>query len=263
MSTTDTNISNLIINQMSKSALDDLVSNSNVPANQVFVTPDDGLNIAITTTQGQENISDGTNTLSFGANAFNSTNIPTNASDVGALANSTKYGASLSVSGQSLQLKDQNGNNLGSAVTTQDTDTGATSVGLRTGDTGNVLTNMSYNASDRKITFEKGITALTSHQDISGKADKGASAVLLWSGSGTGEKTLAQSMADFTSLAVVLKNNEYFVTTIPRTYVDTTNTIGMITWDKEAFITFKKVSNTKINITLSANNGGISIYGIY
>lgn len=98
--------------------------------------------------------------------------VPVTASDVSALPSSTKYGASLSVSGQSVQLKDQDGNNLGSAITTQDTDTGATSVELKTGDTGNVITDMSYDADTRKITFEKGITALTSHQDISGKLDK-------------------------------------------------------------------------------------------
>ena len=43
------------------------------------------------------------------------------ANDVGALPDSTKYGASLSVSGRSVQLKDQDGNNLGSAIQTQDT----------------------------------------------------------------------------------------------------------------------------------------------
>ena len=94
------------------------------------------------------------------------------AADVGALSSSTKYGASLSVNGQSVQLKDQDGNNLGLAITTQDTDTGATSVGLNTGDNGNVITNMTYDETTRKITFEKGITALTEHQDISGKLDK-------------------------------------------------------------------------------------------
>ena len=98
--------------------------------------------------------------------------IPSTASDVGALPNSTKYGASLSVSGTSVQLLDQDGNNLGSAITTQDTDTGATSVGLKSGDAGNVVTTMTYDSTTRKITFEKGITALTSHQDISGKLDK-------------------------------------------------------------------------------------------
>lgn len=38
------------------------------------------------------------------------------------------------------------------------TDTGATSVRLRTGDTGNAVTNMTYDSSTRKITFEKGET---------------------------------------------------------------------------------------------------------
>ena len=94
-------------------------------------------------------------------------------SDVGALPNSTKYGKSLSVSGTSVSLKDQDGTVL-STITTQDTDTGATSVGLKTGDTGNVVTNMTYDSGTRKITFEKGITALTSHQDISGKANTNA-----------------------------------------------------------------------------------------
>lgn len=50
-----------------------------------------------------------------------SSDITLDASDVGALASSTKYGASLSVSGRSVQLKDQDGNNLGSAIQTQDT----------------------------------------------------------------------------------------------------------------------------------------------
>lgn len=39
------------------------------------------------------------------------------ASNVGALADSTKYGADLSYSSNQLQLKDQDGNNLGSAIT--------------------------------------------------------------------------------------------------------------------------------------------------
>lgn len=62
-----------------------------------------------------------TDVVTFGANAFTNTSIPTQASDINALPNSTKYGASLSVSGTSVQLKDQDGNNLGSAITTQDT----------------------------------------------------------------------------------------------------------------------------------------------
>lgn len=47
--------------------------------------------------------------------------IPTTAAEVGALPDSTKYGAGLSVSGTTVQLLDQDGNNLGTAITTQDT----------------------------------------------------------------------------------------------------------------------------------------------
>lgn len=50
-------------------------------------------------------------------------------SDVNALPNTTKYGASLSVSGKTIQLKDQDGSNLGSPITTQDTTyTGGTDI---------------------------------------------------------------------------------------------------------------------------------------
>lgn len=49
------------------------------------------------------------------------------------------------------------------------TDTGATSVEV-TG-TGNAVTAASYNATNRKLTLTKGPTFLTSHQDISGKAN--------------------------------------------------------------------------------------------
>lgn len=50
-------------------------------------------------------------------------NVSLNASDVGALSTSTKYGASLSYSNNSLQLKDQSGGNLGSPVTIKTTGT--------------------------------------------------------------------------------------------------------------------------------------------
>lgn len=69
-----------------------------------------------------------------------SNNILLNASDVGALSSSTKYGADLSYSNDTLQLKDQDGNNLGTAVTIES----APSVD---GDT------ISYNASDELQTI--------------------------------------------------------------------------------------------------------------
>ena len=113
----------------------------------------------------QEDLTDGTITVKKAesdseGNVISSTYMP----------KVTKYGASLSVSGTTVKLKDQNGDDLGSAITTQDT--GATSVGVKSGDSGNVVTNITYDSETRKMTVEKGITALTQHQDISGKLDK-------------------------------------------------------------------------------------------
>lgn len=61
---------------------------------------------------------------------------------------------------------------LGKQVATTDqipTDTGATSVAVS--GSGNAVTTASYDASTRKLTLTKGTTFLTSHQDISGKAN--------------------------------------------------------------------------------------------
>ena len=41
MATSDTNVSNLIINKLSQADLDGLISGGTAPANQIFVTPDD------------------------------------------------------------------------------------------------------------------------------------------------------------------------------------------------------------------------------
>lgn len=83
-------------------------------------TTSDVVNLGVVTTSGSESVTVGANTLNFGANAFTSTSIPTQASDIGAMPDSTKYGASLSVSGTSVSLKDQDGAVL-STITTQDT----------------------------------------------------------------------------------------------------------------------------------------------
>lgn len=88
------------------------------------------------------------------------------------LTNSTSGNSLDLVAGTNVSLSESNG---AVTISATDTDTGATSVGLKTGDTGNVVTNMTYDSGTRKITFEKGITALTSHQDISGKANTDAS----------------------------------------------------------------------------------------
>ena len=94
--------------------------------------------------------------------------IPTTASEVGALPDSTKYGASLGVSGTSVTLKDQDGNTL-STITTQDT--GATTLAGNNSETDKAFISASIDNTTRTITFTKG-TFLTQHQDISGKLDK-------------------------------------------------------------------------------------------
>lgn len=123
--------------------------------------------------------------------------VPTQASDVHALPDSTKYGASLSVNGTSVQLKDQDGNNLGDAITTQDTDTGATSVEV-TG-AGNAVTDASYSASNRKMTLTKGATYTTASDVgtlISGKQDAANNTNLT-----TTDKTVVGAINEVNSLA--------------------------------------------------------------
>ena len=66
----------------------------------------------------------GTNVDSFTTNASSNKSInitvPTQASDVNALPSSTKYGADLSLTSDTLQLLDQDGNNLGNSVSLPD-----------------------------------------------------------------------------------------------------------------------------------------------
>lgn len=89
--------------------------------------------------------------------------LPTQASDVHALPDSTKYGASLDLeNGSTLQLKDQDGNDLGNPVTISTEDTGATSVEV-TGN-GNAVTEASYSSAERKITLTKGTNFATSSE---------------------------------------------------------------------------------------------------
>jgi hypothetical protein len=77
------------------------------------------------------------------------------ASDVGALPSSTKYGSNLNLSGTLLQLQDQDGNSLGSAVTLPET--GITSV--QADGEGNAFTSQSV--SGGVLTLTKGTTFAT------------------------------------------------------------------------------------------------------
>lgn len=125
----------------------------------------------------------------------NTPTIPSQASDVHALPDSTKYGASLGVSGTSVQLKDQDGNNLGDAITTQDT--GATSVEVA--GSGNAVTEASYSAANRKMTLTKGATYTTASDVgtlISGKQDAANNTSLT-----TTDKTIVGAINEVNSLA--------------------------------------------------------------
>ena len=94
----------------------------------------------------------------------NKPTIPSQASDVGALPDSTKYGAGLRLeNGSTLHLKDQNGSDLGDSVTISTEDTGATSV--ETTGYGNAVTTASYDSSTRKITLTKGTEFQTANDN--------------------------------------------------------------------------------------------------
>lgn len=112
----------------------------------------------------------GTTVDTFTANsATNKTvniTVPTQASDIGALSSSTKYGASLSYSSSTLQLLDQDGNALGSSVTITNSLSGLTDVTLSTPTSGQALlydgskwvngsagVSATYDAVNERITF--------------------------------------------------------------------------------------------------------------
>lgn len=90
--------------------------------------------------------------------------VPTSASDVGALSSSTKYGKSLSVSGTSLSLKDQDGTVL-STVTTQDTTYSSKSASSGGTDVSLVTTGEKYTWNS-KSTFSGNYNDLTNKPTI-------------------------------------------------------------------------------------------------
>lgn len=85
----------------------------------------------------------------------------------------------------------------------KDTDTGATSVGLNSGDTGNAVTSMSYDPSTRKITFRKEtVFALpsdvaTAKSEVIGASTDAASANTIY-----GAKAYADAAADAKDTAI-------------------------------------------------------------
>lgn len=94
------------------------------------------------------------------------------ASDVSALSSSTKYGAGLSVSGTSVQLLDQDGNNLGSPITTQDTTYSAATTNSAGLMPALESSSVSTQSQSTKFLREDGTWAAPSYTDASTKMDK-------------------------------------------------------------------------------------------
>lgn len=118
---TDTNVRQLVLNKMTKAQYDALETKS---ATELYLVSGDEatINDGVLTIK-RNNTSVGTFSANQATNESINITVPTTASDVSALPASTKYGASLSLSINTTtyvvtaQLKDQDGNNLGSAGT--------------------------------------------------------------------------------------------------------------------------------------------------
>lgn len=118
---TDTNVRQLVLNKMTKEQYDALETKS--PTELYLVTGDSSEANDGKLTIKRNNTKVGEFTANQATDSEVNITVPTTASDVNALPNTTKYAASLSLSiNQSTyvvtaQLKDQDGNNLGTAGT--------------------------------------------------------------------------------------------------------------------------------------------------
>lgn len=118
---TDTNVRQLVLNKMTKEQYDALETKS--PTELYLVSGDSSeANDGVLTIK-RNNTSVGTFSANQATNTEVNITVPTTASDVNALPNSTKYAAAISLSMNSstyvvtAQLKDQDGNSLGTAQT--------------------------------------------------------------------------------------------------------------------------------------------------
>lgn len=118
---TDTNVRQLVLNKMTKEQYDALETKS--PTELYLVTGDSSEANDGKLTIKRNNTKVGEFTANQATDSEVNITVPTTASDVNALPNTTKYAASLSLSINqttyvvTAQLKDQNGNNLGTAGT--------------------------------------------------------------------------------------------------------------------------------------------------
>lgn len=118
---TDTNVRQLVLNKMTKAQYDALETKS--PTELYLVTGDSSEANDGKLTIKRNNTKVGEFTANQATDTDINITVPTSASDVNALPNTTKYAAALSLSINSTtyvvtaQLKDQDNNNLGSAAT--------------------------------------------------------------------------------------------------------------------------------------------------
>lgn len=118
---TDTNVRQLVLNKMTKAQYDALETKS--PTELYLVTGDSSEANDGKLTIKRNNTKVGEFTANQATDTTIDITVPTSASDVNALPNTTKYAAALSLSINSTtyvvtaQLKDQDNNNLGSAAT--------------------------------------------------------------------------------------------------------------------------------------------------
>lgn len=118
---TDTNVRQLVLNKMTKEQYDALETKS--PTELYLVTGDDSEANDGKLTIKRNNTKVGEFTANQATDSEVNITVPTTANDVSALPNTTKYAASLSLSINqttyvvTAQLKDQDGNNLGTAGT--------------------------------------------------------------------------------------------------------------------------------------------------
>lgn len=118
---TDTNVRQLVLNKMTKAQYDALETKS--PTELYLVTGDSSEANDGKLTIKRNNTKVGEFTANQATDTDINITVPTSAADVNALPSSTKYGAAVTLSINSTtyvvtaQLKDQDGNNLGSAAT--------------------------------------------------------------------------------------------------------------------------------------------------
>ena len=167
------------------------------------------------------------NNTSPDGNGNVSLTIPSTASEVGALPDTTKYGADLSLTSGNLQLLDQDGNAFGNSVTVPDASNFAnkdlsnlTSTGKNIGNWSSNVTNcITYIPQDIKLELNSGTLTLKAGSNCYLKTDTTTPSVSVGSDLTTTQSTYGEYFAIYngSSLTTVL-TSAYNYSTLPNTY---------------------------------------------